>query len=151
MSHAPRPCSVSPTTSPENGRLPVQVSRLPGGTTSTWALNISERRPASGAVPATAAGPAAHQAPRLGPLDLDAGEVGPRSQVGQGQLPVVHLETELGQLRCKPGLDVVLLRRTAHARTADELGQPGHELVRQVVDRCDDVVSIGHALKLDGA
>ena len=43
MSQAPRPCRVSPTISPENGRLPVQVSRLPAGTTSTWAFNISDR------------------------------------------------------------------------------------------------------------
>ena len=70
MSHAPRPSRRRRGTRRRTGRRPTRRDRR-SGTTSMWPLSIS-------VAPSPVPGKPTDQSPRLGPLDLHAGEVGVR-------------------------------------------------------------------------
>ncbi len=91
-------------------------------------------------------------APRLATIHLHAGEVGTRSEVRQIDLPVIDVETVLGEVRRHVRLCVVLGVGAAHAGNAHHRG----ELVEHRLPQCFHCVEnpgccIGHAASLASA
>jgi hypothetical protein len=93
--------------------------------------------------PAVASGEPADDAPRLAPLDLDAGEV----RLGEGRverdLPRVDVHADLGHPGRQQVLDGVLLVGARHAGDPDELGELDDDLRGVVVEVLQDTVSSG--------
>ena len=101
-------------------------------------MAVEEQRP-----PAAPPRPPADEPPRLGPLDLDAREIGPGRQLVERQPPVVDVEAAVTEVAGEVGQRVVLRIGPADAGDGHERGQVGQRLRRAVVEGIEDLLEAG--------